>query len=207
MIETALKIKQKESFKLRYNKLKHRLDALHGNETILKFKILNEAFKVGQQIYGRYFSIAKLSIDMEVPYTTVKRVMSLGKASPYAWRMIRTSKIGAHKVAQILMSISREKQDDIIRLAIKDNLSTHQIKKIRLYDGDVKKFKLQTAIEKGFAGKWNATHAIVSTAERLYKLLDIDVSSYPVDKKVQIEVALKNVKNKIESFISKVNKY
>lgn len=195
------KKKEENKLKIRYNDLKKKLGSIEEQETLAKYRILSEAAKIGRKIYGGYFSIARLAIDFDIPVSTAKRVLSLEKASKYAWNMIESKKIGAHKVAQILMSIKKEKQDEIIKLAIKDNLSTYQIKKIRLYKDDVKKLRLEAAISKGFARRWNEINAFIASITRLDSFLKLNTSEYPAEKKAEVQVKLTNLKNKIEEYL------
>jgi len=66
----------------KYFSTKKELDIIRGDETLLKWKILSKAYKLGKQIWGKKFTVVKLSEDMDLPYTTTKRCLSLDNATP-----------------------------------------------------------------------------------------------------------------------------
>lgn len=192
----------KERLKGRFEELKKELSEVSSSSTIQKYQILSEAFKIGKVLHGRDYSLARLSYDMEVPYTTAKRVMSLSKATKEQWAMIKSKRIGAHKVAQILMSVDNDLAPDVMKLAIDKGWSTSMIKKYR--HGNIRDIKLKASVEKGFADKWGAMNAVKTTTERLNQLLDLDVSSFPYDKREKLRFMLVDTRNKINSFLGRL---
>lgn len=87
---------------IQFKKLKEQLDSLNHFDTLKKYRILSKMFKLGKKMYGVRYSIRKLAIEADMPYTTVKRIMSLEKANKNTWKLINERKISAFKAAYIL---------------------------------------------------------------------------------------------------------
>ena len=73
--------RSKESMKKRYFNTKEELDLIRHNATLAKWKALSRAYKLGKKVWGRRFTRERLSLDMDVPYTTVQRCLSLDRAT------------------------------------------------------------------------------------------------------------------------------
>ena len=117
-----------------YKALREEFIKTNHNQTLLKWKILSKAYKLGLEIKKGKYSISTLCLDFELPYTTVKRILSLDKANYETWKKINEGKISSFKAAQVLMSYDTLQQDKIIDKVIKENLSTYQIKMLRMKD-------------------------------------------------------------------------
>lgn len=127
-------MKDKENLIKEYKNLKKEFIKVKHDQTLHKWKILSRAYKLGKQIQKEKYSINVLCKDFEVPRTTVKRILSLDKANDKTWEKINTEKISSFKAAQVLMSYDTLLQDKIIDKVIKNDLSTYQIKMIRMED-------------------------------------------------------------------------
>ncbi|HUS49639.1 MAG TPA: hypothetical protein VMZ91_05710 [Candidatus Paceibacterota bacterium] len=167
-----------------YNKLKLDLDKDRHSETLRKYKILSKAYKLGTQIYGKNsFSVMKLSLDFDIPYTTCKRILSLNKANNKTWKLINEGKITSFKVAQVLLKKNHFYQDEAIKLIIDENLSTYQIYSLKIGSlEDIKKARLEISIKNGFARASTAYYSFNHTLERLEQLLVLDKKFLPKDK-------------------------
>ena len=167
-----------------YNKLKLDLDKDRHSETLRKYKILSKAYKLGIQIYGKNsFSVMKLALDFDIPYTTCKRILSLNKANNKTWKLINEGKITSFKVAQVLLKKNHFYQDEAIKLVIDENLSTYQIYSLKIGSlDDIKKERLRISVENGFARASIAYYSFNHTLERLEQLLILDKKFLPKDK-------------------------
>lgn len=173
-----------------------------GNETLRKYRILSKAYKAGKEIYGKHFNYFKLSHDFEVPYTTVKRILSLSKANFNTWNKIREGKITAFKAAQVLMSKDITYQDEIIELVIEKNLSTYDIKKIKINDyKDVEKVRLNQAVKEGFARKDVAYDSFKRTLDRLDVLLTMERKDFNDKHYAKLVKRLKEMTGDIKRFV------
>lgn len=168
-----------------YDKLKKNFNVVNDNETIAKWKILSKAYKLGKDIYGQHFTIVKLSYDFQIPYATAKRVLSLDRANKRTWELINSGEISAFKVAQICMNKSIKFQDQIVDIVIEQNLSTYQIRDLRIKEGglDVKTVRLEKAVQQGFTRKETAFKSLKDTVKRMIRLLDIPADGFS-DKKI-----------------------
>lgn len=182
-----------------YEKLKKEFQRIDHDETLKKYEVLSKAHKLGKKIYGAHYSIAAMSIHFEIPYTTCKRIMSLERANENTWKQIHSGKLSAFKAAQICLTKNHDKQDDIVKAVIRDNLSTYQIKKLDVKDKqEFKEQRLNMAMQKGFARESTAYNSLMETIIRLEKLLDIEKDKLPNKKMSEIIEALENLKDKIE---------
>ena len=128
-VEKKIKEESYEQEKKEFERLKQAFFRTDTDETIAKYKILQRAYELGKKIHKTY-SVQQLSIDFDVPYTTTKRVLSLERANERTWELINNGKITAFKVAQICMAINKTYQDEVVKMVIKDNLSTYDIKQL-----------------------------------------------------------------------------
>lgn len=189
----------------KYLELLKQYSSIDDSQTLAKYKILKEAYSLGIQLYGNSYTQSRLSDELDVPYTTVKRIMSLSKANKLTWKKIKQKKISVFRVAYILSTKDVTYQDEIIDMCIEKGLSTYDIKKMRINDyKDVEKARLQIAVEKGFARKDTAYLSLKRSIDRLYTLLDLSKEDLPEKKLVQINQKLINLKNKIDKFITKL---
>ena len=182
-----------------YKKLQKEFIRVDDDETIKKWKILSKAYKIGKEIYGGSFSIVKLAQHFDTPYTTTKRVLSLDRANERTWSLINEGKISAFKVAQICMNKSIKYQDQIVDLVIAENLSTYDIRDLRIKEGglDVRTVKLEKAIQQGYTRKETALKSFEDTINRMMKLLDINQKDLPEKKIPKIIDMLEELQMKI----------
>jgi len=187
-----------------YFKNKGELDAINSDITLLKWEILSRANKQGKEIWGKSFTTFRLSKDMGVPLTTVKRCLALDKATSKTWSFIRQKKVSAFKAAMVCQLKSNVFQDDIINVVIKDNLSTYQIKSFKPKNiNDVNKWRHQKAIEKGYSRQDVAFRYFNSWISRGSVFLLMPISSVGPNKKKQILDSLKLLHTKLGIYLQK----
>ena len=111
--------------------------------------------------------------------------------------MIDDKKITSFKVAQICLKTKCYK-DELTKMAIKGNLSTQDIKKIKVDTlKDLYKFKRDVKEEHTFTRESSAYRSFINTTQKLKILLKLPISVYPESKK---EIILQEL-NKLEEFI------
>jgi len=195
-----------EDLKKEFSKLKEEYYKVDTDETLKKWKILSKAYELGKSINGTTYSIFKLSEDFEIPYTTAKRILSLDKANRKTMALIKEKKISAFRVAQICMTKNHKHQDEIINMAVKDNLSTTQIKKLKIDKrGDIKKARLDAALEKGFSRRDVAYRSLRDTLNRLNRLLDMKKEELPESKIIELVNLMEEIKDKLQIKINEFN--
>jgi hypothetical protein len=195
----GLKLRLKE----KYNVIKIQLDNLRSEETLNKWKLLSEAYKIGKEIWGNEFSVKKLSEDMNLPYTTTKRCLSLDKATPKTWTLIRKGKISAFKAAQVCMTKNNKLQDETIDLIVKENYSTCKIKSWNIQSKeDLVFLRQQKAVEDGFSRKESAYRSLHNWIEKGKLLLLIKKEYFSENKLNELKKELQNLNRKIENFIA-----
>jgi hypothetical protein len=187
----------------KYKRLQKEFLKIDNDETLKKWKVLSKAYKIGKEIYGQDFSVLKLSQHFEIPYTTCKRVLSLDKSTQKTWKLIREKKISAFKVAQINLTRNIKYQDQIVDAVITDNLSTSQIKDIRVTEKglNVKELRLEKAIKEGYARVNTAYKSLRDTTKRMIRLLDIDKKNLPESRISEIIEFLDELQAKINKVI------
>jgi hypothetical protein len=194
----GLKLRLKD----KYDIIKIQLDNLRSEETINKWKLLSEAYKIGKEIWGNEFSVKKLSEDMNLPYTTTKRCLSLDKATPKTWTLIRKGKISAFKAAQVCMTKNNKLQDETIDLIVKENYSTCKIKSWNIQSKeDLVFLRQQKAVEDGFSRKESAYRSLHNWIEKGKLLLLIKKEYLSENKLAELKKELLSIKNRIERFI------
>ena len=197
---------EKENLIKAYNRLKLELDKERHSETLRKYKILSNAYRIGIKIYGRNsFSIMKLALDFDLPYKTTKRILSLDKANKNTWEKINSGKISSFKVAQILLKKGTHYQDEMVNLTIEEQLSTYQIKSLRINSlKDIKKERLRISVEKGFSRSSCAYYSFNSTLDRLGQLLILDRKFLPEKKIPKLKIKLMDIDKKINRYLEKI---
>ena len=196
--------KNKEKLKLKYFAKKEQLNKLRDNATLENYKILSEAQKLGKQIWNSHFTLIKLAEDMDMPYTTVHRCMSLSRASKSAWKLVKEGKLTAFKLAMICSLKNKKYQDKIIKIVVKDNLSTYQIKTLtikQIEDVNVERHRL--AVENGYSRERSAYYSFNNWINRGKLFLTMDIDKLPKDKIPVIKEELEKLNRKIKLYLGK----
>lgn len=198
--ETEKRKRKKEH----YEDLKRQMETQIDNDTLQKYRILSEAWKIGKELHGPKFTLNSLATDFELAWSTVKRIMSLRRANVGTWKLIDDKKISAYKVAMICSSKNIHYQDEIVEEVIKDNLSARSIKNMRVRQlGDIKLWRVKRALDEGFKNKDNTYHSWVSVIRRLKLFLLMDVDSVRPSKRKDLLERLGDVNEMIEIYLKK----
>ena len=198
-IDKKKNIEDFEDLKKEFSKLKEEYYKVDTDETLKKWKILSKAYELGKSINGTTYSVFKLSKDFELPYTTTKRILSLDKANRKTRELIKEGKISAFRVAQICMTKNHKYQDEIVDMTVRDNLSTTQIKKLKIDKrGDIKKARLDAALEKGFSRRDVAYRSLRDTLNRLNRLLDMKKEELPASNINELVNLMEEIKDKLQ---------
>jgi len=188
-----------------YDGLKRMMSEELHSETLRKYNILSQAFKIGKKIHGSYFTKQQLSKDFEIPYTTINRILSLDKANEKTWDRINSGKITSYKAAQVLMQKNVYLQDKLIEVVIEDNLSTYQIKNMKDKSlEDIKQDRLRRAVKDGFARKETALFSFNATLGKLKQLLLLKKEYLPKNKLPELRRNLVRVREMLDSYIKEL---
>lgn len=199
-------VSYKEDLKEKYFASKEELDKIRSEETLLKWKILSTANKLGKEIWSHRFTVKRLSKDMGLPYTTTKRCLSLNKATKKSWKLLDKKKISAFKLAQICSTKNCKYQDEIVKIVIKDNIPTHKIKGLKFNNiKDVKEWKHKKAVEKGYSRKDSASLAFFNWVTRGRRMLLMPLSTYRQSKHEKILKDLIKLRGDIDKYLNKYN--
>jgi len=202
---TAMKKRAEEAKKKKleekYLASKIELNLLRDNITLERWKILSKAYKMGKQIWGNKFTKSTLAHDMDMPSTTVLRCLSLDRCNKKTWKLIEEKKISVFKVAQVCMSKNKKYHDELVKMVIEDNLSTHQISSLRV-DGieDVDKERHRLAIEQGYSRKDSAYSNFRKWIERGQIFMLMNKDKLPDSKVDEIKAKLKRLNKMIASY-------
>lgn len=194
--------KNKEKWKVIYYEKKQQLDKIRDNITLQNYKILSEALKIGRKIWGTNFTIVTLSNDMDIPYTTVKRCLSLNRANKKSWKLVEEGKLSVFKLAMICALKSITYQDEIVKIVVEENLSTYAIKGIYIDSiEDVNKERHRLAVEKGYSRKSSAYHNFNNWIDRGKLFLLMNTENLPDSKIESIKQGLKDLDNRIKTYL------
>jgi len=197
-----MKRQERINLEAKYFKSKKELDIIRSNTTLLKWNILTEANKIGKQLWGKEFTIRKLSQDMGLPYTTTKRCLALDRATKRSWRLLKEDKISAFKLAMVCQLKSKTFQDEIVDAVIKDNLSTYQIKNFKARNiKDVNRWRHKMAIQKQYSRVDSAFRSFNNWIQRGNYFLLLPISSVGDKNKNKIIKDLKKLNKKIEVYL------
>jgi len=200
-----IKKEVKEVLEKRYEVLKDNMDQERDSETLKKYKILSEAYKIGKKLNRFGFTVNELASDFDIPYTTTKRVLSLDRATKKTWSLIKSGKISVFKVAMICSTKNYLFQEQVVDIVIKDKLSTYDIKKMKIRDiKDLNKFRLKKAISVLYTRKSIANQSFLHGMGRALMLLSMDYSNFSVRS---TEIAVKKVMSLREKCDEFINKY
>ena len=197
--------KKREELIKKYKELRQELEKEIHSATLNKFKILNEAFNVGREIYGKNYTVHNLCYDFEYPYTTCKRILSLRKANSKTWKLIKANKISSFKVAMILLQKNVTYQDELVDLVIKENLSTYDIKNLK--DGSLKEVndnRLDIAIQKGFCRQTVAFESFSRYFGRVNSMMVVEINDFPKTKLKKMKEILEETDKNIKEFKNKI---
>lgn len=187
-----------------YFATKHELDIIRSDETLLKWEILSRAYKLGKEIWGREFSVLRLSKDMNLPYTTTKRCLALDNATPRSWELLRKKKISAFKLAMICLLKNNDYQDEIVDIVIKDNISTSKIKGLKARNmQDVNKWRHTRAIENGYSRQDSAYRNFKNWIDRGKVFMLMPLASVGVKNKGEMLEELKLLQLKIGRYVKR----
>jgi len=193
------------SYEQEYNKLKEDYHNLIDSETLRKYHILSKAEKLSRKIYGIKYSLDRLCNDFDVPRTTAKRILSLNKANKTTWDLIKQKKISAFRVAYILSTKDTTYQDEIIKMAMEKDMSTYDIKQLRIKDyKDVEKSRLQLAIDRGFSRRFEADYKLMQGILRLNTLLELKQEDITEKNRIKIKNLLIKLNKKIEEYVTRI---
>lgn len=193
------------SYEQQYNKLKQDYHNLIDSETLRKYHILSKAEKLSRKIYGIKYSLDKLCNDFDVPRTTAKRILSLNKANKTTWNLIKQKKISTFRVAYILSTKDTTYQDEIIKMAMEKDMSTYEIKQLRIDDyKDIEKSKLQLAVSRGFSRRFEADYKLMEGILRLNTLLELKQEDITEKNRIKIKNLLIKLNKKIEEYIIEI---
>jgi len=193
--------KHKKQLEIGYFKMKEELDEIRDNVTLKKWKILSKAYSYGKKIWGFNFTREKLAFDMDMPPTTVYRCLSLDKANSKSWRLVKEGRISVFKLAMICQSKNVKYQSKIVDMVIQDNLSTYQIKSLKVNNlKDINKERHRLACENGYSRKSSAYYNFSAWVRRgkLFLLMD---KEYLPDEKID------DLKSDLKDLIKRINKY
>jgi len=192
----------KELKKTKYFAQKELLNAILDDVTLKRWKVLSKAYKLGKEIWGFKFTRERLADDMDIPSTTVIRCLSLDRANKRTWDLIKQKKLSVFKAAQICMSKNRTYQDEVVDMTIEDNLSTYQIKSLKINSlKDVNKERQRIACEAGYSRKSSAYSNFQHWIERGKIFMAMNKKHLPKDKLPEIKTNLKELNVKIKEYI------
>lgn len=186
----------------KYNAQKKLLDDLRNNATLEKWKILSKAYKIGKKIWGNSFTRERLAHDMDIPMTTALRCLALDKANSRTLKLMKQGKISAFKVAQICYTKSNTFQDEIVDLVIEGNISTYNIKTIKIDRlSDVAKEKHRLACEEGYSRRGSAYHNFNNWIGRGKVFMLMHQKHLPKDKVPELMEGLKSLYSQIDIYL------
>jgi len=203
-----MKVKTEEQRKVdTYFATKEQLDTIRSDMTLLKWEVLSKANKLGKEIWGKSFTVLRLSKDMGLPYTTTKRCLALDNATPKSWELMRRKKISAFKLAMVCQLKSKRFQDEIVDVVIKDNLSTCQIKAFKPKNiQDINTWRHEKAVEKGYSRKESAFLAIRNWISRGMVFMLLPISSVGPKHKEEVLEKLSVLHTKLGVYLEKNGK-
>jgi len=186
----------------KYFKSKEEIDAILHNVTLLKWRALTKANKLGKEIWGKEFTVKRLAHDMGVSYSTTKRCLALDNATPKSWELLRAKKISSFKLAMICQLKRSAFQDDIVKAVIDGNMSTCQIKSFNPNSiGDVNKWRHKKAVEKGYSREDAAFRQLNIWVDRGYLFMLMPISSIGTKRKKEMIDKLKLLRLKLDRYI------
>lgn len=192
----------KETLKKKYYETKKKIETINHNATLAKWKALSHGYSLGKRIWGSRFTRQRLSEDMDIPMTTVLRCLSLDRANKKSIKLMEEGKISASKLAMICCSKSVTYQDEIVKMVIDGELTTYQIKSIKINNiKDVGLENLRLAVEKGFSRDSSALKSFDNWIERGNIILLLKKSILNDKKNSHIKEKLMLLNKKIERYI------
>lgn len=188
--------------KVQYFKSKEELDIIRHNTTLVKWKILSNAYKIGKKIWKTKFTKQRLAYDMDISMTTVLRCLALDRANKKSLRLLKANKISAFKLAMICQLKSITYQDEIVDLVIKDNLSTYKIKSLKIDKlSDINKERHRLAVEIGYSRQSSAAENFQRWINRGKLFLILKEKALSKTKYIEIKEELKDLNRRIELYL------
>ena len=195
----------KDGHKQEYFLNKSKLDELRSNVTLEKWKLLSINYKLGKKIWGASFTRERLAYDMDMPYTTVLRCLSLDKASEKSWEKVKSGKLSVFKLAMICSRNKLKYQDEIVDMVITSNLSTYKIKDLKVEQvSDISKEKHRLATEDGYSRKSSAYLHFSNWIERGDRFMKMKPTQLSEDKIDEIKNGLKILNKKINEYLKEI---
>ena len=192
----------KQKLTKQYYDSKKELLAMKDDITLKRWKVLSKAYKLGKQVWGSRFTRERLAEDMDTPYTTVLRCLSLDKVNKRNWKLINEGKISVFKVAQICQSKNITYQDEIVDLVISEDYSTYQIKSLKIGSlKDVSKEKHRIATENGYSRKYSTYSNFNIWIERGSLFLLMDKENIPEKRIIEVYRKLKKISKQIDEYL------
>jgi len=194
--------KKTEGYKVEYFANKQKLDEIRDNVTIQKWKILSRNYKLGKRIWGVKFTREKLAEDLDLPYATALRCLSLDRCNERNWELYKQGKISSFKLAMICSLKNYEFQDKIVDIVIKDEISTSQIKELNVDNiKDMNVVRHELAIAKGYSRENSAYSNFKIWINRGERFMKMNPCALPKDKIEDIKLELKKLKKDIKEYI------
>lgn len=198
----VIKTMNKEEMEKKYFENKVSLDTVRDDATLNKWSLLSENKKLGKKIWGREFTLVRLAKDMEMPFSTVQRCISLDKATPRTWKLIKEGKISAFKAAMVLQLKNKSFQKQIIDAVIKGNMSTYQIKSFKPNSiADVNLWRHAKAVEKEYSSKDAAFRSFNLWIGRGAMFMLLPISSVGPTHKDEIVTGLRLLHKRIGTYL------
>jgi hypothetical protein len=194
---------EEASNKKKYFAKREEITEIRSNETLLKWKVLSSANKLGRKIWGKEFTVKRLASDMDLPVTTTKRCLSLDKATEKSWVKVKNKEISAFKLAMVCLLKDNRFHDKIVNAVISQNLSTTQIKSFKPKNiQDVTKWKHKKAVEQGYAKEETAKKALKNWIDRGKVFMLMPISSVGKNSREEMMEELKLLHLKLGRYIN-----
>ena len=182
----------------KFSLLKLEVKKLNNKYTYFMYKLLLKGYNIGKKL-NRKYTYEDLEDDFDIEHHLVIRIMSLTKANEKTWKLIKRNKISLDKVSYILRRHRAKKQDEIIAIAIKNNLTLKNIYKLFMEGSreEVMLARTNLAIENGFNESYTAWRSLNDAILRMRRCLLIKINKLPKKKQPIILNDLKKLKKQI----------
>ena len=198
----VLKKEDRNNLLKKFSLLKLKIKKLNDKYTWFIYKLLLDAYRIGKKLNHRY-TYKDLEEDFDIEHYLVTRIMALTKANEKTWKLIKNNKISLDKVSYILRRHRAKRQNEIIPIAIKNNLTLKQIYKL-FREGtpeEVMLARTNLAIENNFHESYTAWRSLNNAILRIRKCLLIKIDKLPKKKQPLIIKDLKKLNKELEKKI------